>query len=369
MNILALTKRQYTNKDLIDDKYGRIRELLRELGYLGYRIKGLCLSYADKPEGPFQDETVEWFSLNITFFKISGMFKFLYKANKMARQSELIFASSDSIYTIIGYIIARLRNIPVIIDLYDNYEYFLLGRLPLVRQLFHWAVKKSDAVICVSKPLANRIQSIRKRPGVTVIENATDLNLFKPMKKMECRRSLGLPEQGTFIGTAGAIHANRGSEALFDAFNQLAETTPELKLILAGKWDSSIPKKNDNRICYLGELQHNQVPLLINSLDVAVICNIDNEFGRYCFPQKAYEILACKIPLAVADVGSMSEMFNDDSLHLYKPHDVNSLIQCIKYNLKKRESPHLEPRTWKDASKKMDQVIQKVRFLEAGITK
>jgi teichuronic acid biosynthesis glycosyltransferase TuaC len=360
LNILALTKRQYTNKDLIDDKYGRIRELLRGLGLSGYKIQGLCLSYKNKPEGFFKDETIEWYSLNIAFFKITGLIRFLYNANKMAHQSDLIFASSDSIYAIIGFIIARLRKVPIIIDLYDNYEYFLMGRLPLVKQLFHWAVRKCDAVICASKPLADRIQSIRKRPGVTVIENATDPEMFKPMNKINCRRSLGLPEQGTFIGTAGAIHINRGSDTLFDAFDRLKNEIPGLRLILAGNWDRSIPTKDDDRIHYLGKLPLSQVPLLINSLDVAVICNADNEFGRYCFPQKAYEILACKIPLAVADVGSMSEMFNDVPHHLYKPHDAESLIQCIRYNLKKREIPHLKPRTWKHSSKTMSQVIQQV---------
>jgi len=360
LNILALTKRRYTNKDLIDDRYGRVRELLCELGHLGYRIRGLCLSYTRKPDGLFRDNNVEWYSLNLTYFKIPGIIKFLYKANKMASQSDLIFATSDSIYAIIGYIIGRMRNIPVIIDLYDNYEYFLLGRLPLIRQLFRLTIRKCDAVICASKPLAKHIKSITNRSNVTVIENATNLELFRPMNKYFCRKRLGIPEKGVYIGTAGAIHPNRGITILFDAFKKLKETLPDLKLLIAGKWDRSIAKPKDKNIIYLGELPLEQIPILFNSLEVAVVCNMDNEFGRYCFPQKANEILACGIPIAAAKVGSMADLLKETPHCLFLPENVNSLMDCITNHLNSNQDVRFSAKSWKETVKPMDLLFKNV---------
>ena len=47
MKILVLTKRQYMGKDLLDDRFGRFRELPLELAKLGHEVTGICLSYGD----------------------------------------------------------------------------------------------------------------------------------------------------------------------------------------------------------------------------------------------------------------------------------------------------------------------------------
>jgi len=51
LRILVLTKRQYTNRDLLDDRFGRIRELPLQLGLRGFQVDGLCLSYNRKAKG------------------------------------------------------------------------------------------------------------------------------------------------------------------------------------------------------------------------------------------------------------------------------------------------------------------------------
>ena len=48
MRILVLTKRQYMGKDLIDDRFGRFRELPLESARLGHELRGLCLNYRQK---------------------------------------------------------------------------------------------------------------------------------------------------------------------------------------------------------------------------------------------------------------------------------------------------------------------------------
>ena len=48
MKILVLTKRQYMGKDLLNDRFGRFRELPLELARLGHVIMGLATSYRQK---------------------------------------------------------------------------------------------------------------------------------------------------------------------------------------------------------------------------------------------------------------------------------------------------------------------------------
>lgn len=69
MKILILTKRQYTNLDLIDDKFGRIRELPIVMSQLGHEVTGICLSYRSRKEDIYTDQknnaNVQWHSLNL----------------------------------------------------------------------------------------------------------------------------------------------------------------------------------------------------------------------------------------------------------------------------------------------------------------
>jgi len=45
MRMLITAKHPYTNRDLLDDRFGRIRELPLQLALKGFQVSGLCLSY------------------------------------------------------------------------------------------------------------------------------------------------------------------------------------------------------------------------------------------------------------------------------------------------------------------------------------
>lgn len=356
MRILVLTKRQYTNKDLIDDKYGRIRELPLELGRLGHEIKGLCLSYQWKPELRIKDETVLWDSCNATGYRFLGLFKFIFKATKMAARADIIIASSDSVFGIIGFMIAKVHSIPLIFDLYDNYEYFLLARLPIFKQLYRWVVRKCHGVSCVSRPLAGLAQSYGRKKPIIVLENAIQPNLFKALNMHECRKALNMPENGVLIGMAGALHPNSGILVLFEAFDHLKRKFPDLWLVLAGPCKIDIP--SDPKIIYLGNLPENKVPLVLNLLDIAVICVTENDFGKYCFPQKVREIMACDIPMVAARVGAMRDILAGYPQEwLFSPNDAKDLARAITFRLKDKSTNYTGVKSWKDIGIELDRFI------------
>ena len=68
--ILVLTKRQYTHKDLLDDRFGRLREIPLELARRGHRVTGLCLSYRSREEDWVSDGPVRWKSINAGLSKV-----------------------------------------------------------------------------------------------------------------------------------------------------------------------------------------------------------------------------------------------------------------------------------------------------------
>lgn len=353
MKILFLSKRQYTGKDLIDDRYGRLFEIPKELAKLGHEVTGVCLSYRKRNEGQMygpdiNDSEVNWYSWNLGKFVISGAVRYIWNIKKIIEESkpDLIFASSDAIHAIIGKTISKYFKRPLIVDLYDNYESFKLTKVPGIYQLFRSAVISADGVVCVSDSLLKYVRTNYSPKGeMVVVENGIPANLFKKLDKAECRKKFDLPIEGKIIGTAGALAKNRGIDLLFDAFKELSALDDNLYLVLAGPIGSGVVIPAIDNILYFGELDHRQIPEFLNCLDVAVVCNVKSPFGEFCYPQKIAEILACKIPAVVANTGDMKLLLAQDKEALYVPGYIDSLKGAI---LRKQvsKSSLVEPCTW-----------------------
>jgi teichuronic acid biosynthesis glycosyltransferase TuaC len=354
LKVLILTKRQYTGKDLLDDRFGRLRELPLGLAIRGHAVRGLCLSYKKKREGKTLDGSVLWESLNAGPLKIPGLLRFMMRAFFLASHADVIWACSDSFYGIIGYWLSRRYDISLVFDLYDNFEYFLAGRASGIRQLYRSVLRKCDAVTCVSKPLARLVRSYGRQGPLYVLENGVRKDLFKPLDKQVCRKELNLPRSVPLIGTAGAIFKNRGILILFEAYKRLKPKYQDLHLALAGPRDIEISRLPG--IIDLGILPLEKVPLLLNALDVAVICNRENDFGRYCFPQKAREIMACHIPLVAARVGSMEELFRDHPTWLYDPENVVSLAEALDRRLNEQDASYGDIPDWSDLALELERI-------------
>ena len=342
-------------KDLIDDRFGRFREIPLALARMGHQVTGLCLSYAKRGPGYFRDGNVLWKSTNATPIKIPGLLCFISRACKHARHADVIWTCSDSFYGVIGYFLSRMYRVPLVFDLYDNFEYYLAARLPILKQLYRSVVRKCDAVTCVSRPLGQLVKSYGRNGPLYVLENAVRKDIFKPLDKELCRKKLKLPLKAKIIGTAGAISRNRGVTTLFTSFQRLKPKYPDLQLVLAGPRDIKIPQIPG--IIDLGILPLDEVAILLNALDVAVVCNRENDFGRYCFPQKTREIMACAIPLVAARVGSMEELLRDHPSWLYDPENSGSLAEALERRLSDQFTGyHLMP-DWSDLAMKLEEIF------------
>jgi glycosyltransferase involved in cell wall biosynthesis len=322
---------------------------------MGHRVTGLCLSYRPREEGWVSDGPVRWKSINSGLTKFSGLARFIAQAEKMSKEADVIWACSDSFYGIIGLLIARKQRIPLIFDLYDNFESYLIAKLPLLKQLYRYAVRKSDSLTCISHPLARLVKSYGRNGEVVVLENAVRDDLFRLMDKAAARRDFKLPQDHQIIGTAGALTQNRGISTLFEAFEILKARHHDIHMALAGHRDVGIPRGKG--IHDLGVLPLHRVPMFLNTLDVGIICNECNNFGEYCFPQKAREMMACNIPIVAARVGSMEGLLEEHPGWLYTPNDPNDLAQVIENRLKNRSTDYGPLPSWSDMAEVLEEIF------------
>ncbi len=339
MRLLVLTKRQYTGRDLLDDHYGRLYEIPLALAAAGHRVRGLALSYRRRP--PAAADAADWESLNALPFSPLGALQHLRRIRQIFDEfrPDLVWASSDAWHAIAAWRTCVPAGIPYVVDLYDNYECFVLSKPPGVIPLLRHACRAASGLTLVSRTLANHVgECYSLPPGQPrlVLGNAVDTPLFRPLDQQVARRQLGLQEDALLIGTAGALDASRGIATLLEAAERLVATHPGLRLALAGPCDGSLERFRHLPVDYLGILAPERVPAFWNALDVAVVANRDSDFGRYCYPQKLQEIVACGVPLVASRVGEVAELLRDTPASLADPDSPAALAERIDEQIREK---------------------------------
>lgn len=368
MRIVYLCKRQYMGHDVIVDRYARLYEQPRQLARLGHDVLGLCLSYRPTDEPDVMHDAapgqLRWIGLAPGRLRL-GLLAYPARALHVLRafKPDLIVGASDAPHVILAARLARQIGVPYAADLYDHFESFGLSRLPGIRMLYRRALREAAVVSCVSEPLADLVRNEYRAQGeVIALPSTIDRVRFTPRDRLACRARLGLPAAARLIGTAGGLSREKGIEPLYRAFERLSEQDPELHLVLAGPLDPDCPPPEGPRVHYLGILPHAGTADLFGALDVAVVYVRDTPYGRYSFPQKAYEIAACGVPMAVARVGAMATLFNGVPEALYEPDDSDSLAQCVSRQLNDPRTLGLKIPDWYDLAALLERAYSAVDY-------
>ena len=153
MKILFLTKRRYTGKDLVNDRYGRLFEFVAGLSRRGHRICLLCIEYGSptevRPEAVRQWPAVEWHLRATGRSLIPGLSAHVMESWRIAAkfQPELVLSASDAFNVWLGDRLAHRLSVPHVADLYDNFESFGATSLPGVKQSLPSSGFRSDTLL------------------------------------------------------------------------------------------------------------------------------------------------------------------------------------------------------------------------------
>ena len=331
MKILVLCKRHYTGKDLLSDRYGRLYELPKALASMGHRVTSLALSYrlgdrfndSDPPRNG-----VEW----LAGYALPWPPAYLRELNAVVTRlaPDVIWASSDALHAIVADHVSMRFGLPLVIDLYDDYEAFGLTRLPGLTAAYRRACARASALTVVTHTLGDIVTSrLGGRVHAHVIGNGIAHRCFEARPKLEARARFGLPRDDVLVGSTGALDASRGVEDLVRAFQLLKRDRTNARLVVAGPRDRTFRTKGIEGMIDLGILPHEEVPWLISALDVGVVCNRDSLFGRACYPMKLVEMMACGLPVVAAAVGDVPRILAHREQCLYPPGDSAQLMRQI----------------------------------------
>lgn len=367
MRIAFLCKRQYMGKDVIADRYARLYEMPLQLARMGHTVCGFCLSYQSHDEGRWKHDaqpgSLTWESRSLGRMKVTTLFTHPRRTLRRLREfaPDLLIGASDIPHVVLSAWLAKRLGVPYAVDLYDNFEGFGQARIPGMVPALRHAVRGAALVTTTSQPLKDLVVDGYGAHGeVIAMPSTVDKSVFRPMDRITCRQSLGLPTDVKLIGTAGGLYRDKGVGTLYETWDSIARQRSDVHLVLAGPVDPSFPAPTGERIHHLGMLPHARTAELFNALDAGAICIRDTPFGRYCFPQKAYEMLACRLPVAAARVGAMIPLLAEVPAGQYDADDAEGLARALLAQLDRPAVADVRIEDWTELIGKLEPRLRAV---------
>ena len=355
--LLLLTKRYYTNKDLITDKFGRLYHLPCQLVENGFKVLVICVDYRGRREKVIAQSGLKYHSLPLTLTNSAIFFlkllRYIYRF-----KPDAIMASGDTHFGFLGWIISKFFDLPCLFDVYDDYTAFGSNRLPFMKSFFTWTIRFSNAVTCASSPLKTKI--LNYNSSVKLIENGVDESLFRSISKPEARDRLNISLDDTVVGYFGSIGKNYGIENLSDAILRLQDQYPNIKLLIAGKNETKISLWRSH-IDYRGLVSQGEIPFFINASDVVVIPYLPDDQINMSNPCKLAEYLACGVPVVSTRVSDIADTLSEIPQALCTPGSVDDMVSAIGWQLKNRKivdfPKHLK---WETLGDKLTKLLKEI---------
>jgi glycosyltransferase involved in cell wall biosynthesis len=238
-----------------------------------------------------------------------------------------------------GMLAARLRNVPIILEVNDS---ALVERVrPLrLKKAARWLegsiFKQADLLVTISTEFKRRLLFYSlAREKIRVLPNAIDPDLVDPRKHdgRAIRERYGL-EDRVIIGCVGFFVPWHGMMFLLDVFSELAAQNGSLHLLLVGdgpEREAMEGKIRDlsltDRVTLTGQVEHSSVPSFIKAFDVAVIPDVN----EYCSPMKMFEYMGMARPIVAPASLPVQEVLQDGSnALLFRPGDGKGFYAALR---------------------------------------
>jgi glycosyltransferase involved in cell wall biosynthesis len=200
---------------------------------------------------------------------------------------------------------------------FDHPEWHLRTKAAFFRHAIRRAARHAAVLVCVSQVTAERLAAnCSVRAPVVVAPHGVDHARFSPAEPSPgadyaALRALGVPTDRPFVGFIGTLEPRKGVAALVGAFDALADSRPDLVLVLAGQtgWGMAETERalaaarHSDRIVRTGYLPEMAVPALLRQAAVVAYPAVEEGFGL-----PALEALACGAPLVTTEGTAMAEL-------------------------------------------------------------
>lgn len=254
-------------------------------------------------------------------------------------------------------IVARILRIPCIIHFSGDMVEILRSvrsniALRTLYVLLEWVnVKLSTKVVVETEKIASLRQKRHKLPQekVVVIPNGANIDLFKPMEKLQARKAIGIDENCFYVGFAGNLARFQGLPYLVQAAPSVLRELPATRFLVVG--DGEMRNEIAGMIHEMGLgdsfvltglVPYEKVPLYIAASDVCVAPRIRDMCEKTGISLlKLGEYMACGRPVVASDIEGVGPVLREAEagipVPLENPHELAAAITALLKDRDRRE--------------------------------
>lgn len=296
---------------------------------------------------------VAWLGNDIRTLGWRGYVRYAAEAAATFRP-DWIVGLSDAWYGWLAHVLSRRTGSQLAVDAYDNYEAYMPWNLPL-----HWqwrrAIHAADCVTAAGPQLAGLLDRERSRGKPSCIVPMAADPVFVPHQRDNARAELGLPMDAPLLGYFGGWARNRGTDILLAAFRRVRERRPSARLVLSGRPPTHA--RAEPGVIALGYLPDAQLPLAISALNVACVITMNSAFGRFSYPAKLCEAMACGVPVVATATEPVRWMLHDDPRFLAPIGDARALADRVLTQLETGHVSYPGQPTWNDCARRFEDAL------------
>lgn len=242
---------------------------------------------------------------------------------------------------------ARMAGIPTVSTVHG----FVGGgwRDRLYERLQRLALRAADAVVAVSRPLAEALsRSGVPRDQVTVLPNAWAPNGPR-VSRAAARRVLGLASDAYVVGWVGRLGREKGPDVFVDALARLRDVPLAVAVVGDGPdrralWRRAAAQRVDTRVVWCGVVP--DADRLFRAFDLFVLSSRTE--GT---PLVLLEAMAAGVPIVATAVGGVPDVVTPHEAWLVPPEDAEALAAAVR---RARCDPHDARRRAAAAQRRLD---------------
>lgn len=169
------------------------------------------------------------------------------------------------------------------------------------------SLRKCNKVIFIDSVAHNNY--IKKYPWLKnkscVIPPGVDVDLFRPLKKEECRRKLNFPKNSRILVFIGRFEPEKNIDKIIKEFMQINDWNYNLVLVGSGRELKNTEKisASDKRIRIMTDVNHYEIPVYLGSSDALVLMS-----SHEGLPTVILEAFACGIPVLSRNAGDIKKI-------------------------------------------------------------
>lgn len=268
---------------------------------------------------------------------------FFFKVLKQTKKEnyDLVFATSSRLFTaFLGALIARRNNSVLYLDIRDLFTdtikdlftwWVNLPLLPVLKSIEAWTLRSADAVNVVSPGFICHVETIAKRPRISVITNGID-------EEFLVNREQDIRTKGSKIKIlyAGNVGDGQGLENVVPKAAKELEDIASFKIIGAGSRLSALQQGLRDAECsnveIIGPMDRNKLILEYERADVLFLHLNDLPAFLKVLPSKIFEYASTRKPIVAGVAGCAKDLLETEIIgsFVFKPNDVNKLTKIIR---------------------------------------